>query len=95
MKSRIASLPKLSYSVGEAVWFFDRSLAWLHNGLQHGWFVRPDGTTVTGNIDNPWHKRMLSLDDIRDIALSAYQYRSLTDEELVNSLAKILRVTRT
>lgn len=95
MTSRIASLPDRRYPVSEAVRFFNRSLAWLHNGLQHGWFVRTDGTVITGSIDNPWHMRTVSLSEIRDIALSTYQFRGLSKEEFEFTLSQILRVTRT
>jgi hypothetical protein len=62
-----------TYSAREAAALLGRSYSWLDQRLRRDEFVRPDGTVVEP-LRTPGGYRRLSLEMLKDIALSSYRH---------------------
>lgn len=85
-----------SYSTSQVAAFFGRSPQWVYWGLRpdketgEQVFTYKDGSPILPDRVGPMGKRRFTLPLIREIALSHKRRGNLTEEELMEIMAKIL-----
>ena len=78
-----------TYSTREASWFFNRSQQWLYYNLRNGRFTDLDGNPIDATRIGKGKRRRFTLDNIKEIAMSAQRRGTMSKDELLETLRKI------
>ena len=79
-----------TYSAREAAAFLGRSYSWLDQRLRKDQFVLPDGTKVQP-LRTPGGYRRLSLEMLKEVALSSYNHGWFSFGELKSVFYKLAK----
>jgi hypothetical protein len=79
-----------SYSAQEAAALLGRSFSWLDQRVRNGEFTLPDGAVVQP-LRTPGGYRRVTLEMLKDVALSSYRHGWFSFEELKSIFYRLAR----